>query len=268
MNRLILLTVFLFAAVSCNSDDSPAANAVKPVPAFFNIDGDELYATFDGFPGFILNAVKSNPDSFLVLMHQILSFDRDTYVIVDKEHFLSSAYEPDDLVSLNNYPLSRNRNDLRLRSVVMPDLMAMDTASDNIGLRLVYSSSYRSFAYQESVYNRHVNQMGQEAADRVSARPGSSQHQLGTTVDFGSITDEFADTPEGKWLLDHGWEFGFSLSYPDGYEEVTGYRHEIWHYRWIGRPAAAECHYFFNDIQHYFLSYLDKNWDFFYSRLK
>jgi zinc D-Ala-D-Ala carboxypeptidase len=99
--------------------------------------------------------------------------------------------------------------------------------------------------------------MGREAAERVSARPGTSQHQLGTVVDFGSISDAFALTPEGRWLRDRASDFGFSLSYPKGYEEETGYVWESWHYRYIGRPAARLTERYFSGLQHRFLEFLD-----------
>lgn len=132
----------------------------------------------------------------------------------------------------------------------------MATAAEIDGITLVFSSAYRSYDYQKAVYERNVRQLGQEQADRESARPGTSQHQLGTTVDFGSITDAFAETPAGKWLLENAWRYGFSLSYPDGYESLTGYRHEIWHYRYISRAAARLERDYFGSIQHYLLVFL------------
>ncbi len=182
----------------------------------------------------------------------------DLLVLVDKKHALDPAFEPGDLVSLNGYPLARNRQDLRLRASIMPAVLEMDAAARAAGARLVYSSSYRSYAYQESVYARHVSQMGREGADRVSARPGHSQHQLGTAIDFGSIDDSFADTAAGKWLAGNAWRFGFSLSYPKGYEAVTGYDWESWHYRYITQAGALLERGYFGGIQQYFLLFLDE----------
>ncbi len=93
-------------------------------------------------------------------------------------------------------------------------------------------------------------------ADSESAVPGYSQHQLGTAIDFGSITDAFDATPESRWLADHAWRYGFSLSYPKGYEWLTGYRYEGGRYRYIGRAAAEMQRAFFADIQQYLLLFL------------
>lgn len=129
-------------------------------------------------------------------------------------------------------------------------------------IKLVVSSSYRSWEYQENLYNRNVRQLGKEVADRESAPPGASQHQLGTVVDFGSITDAYAETVAGKWLLANSARFGWSLSYPQGYESITGYRWECWHYRYIGIQATVFQKEWFGDVQQYMLEFIHawKEW--------
>jgi D-alanyl-D-alanine carboxypeptidase len=122
---------------------------------------------------------------------------------------------------------------------------------------LVFSSAYRSYEYQAEVYARHVREMGQAAADRASARPGHSQHQLGTVVDFGSIDNSFAESMAGLWMAANAGRFGFSLSYPKGAEGQTGYDWESWHYRYVGKAAAAlEAEYF--GLQHWMMVFLER----------
>ncbi|HUI72133.1 MAG TPA: M15 family metallopeptidase, partial [Spirochaetia bacterium] len=95
--------------------------------------------------------------------------------------------------------------------------------------------------------------------ERESAHPGLSQHQLGTAIDFGTISDGYEKTREGRWVAAHAWEYGFTLSYPKDYEQVTGYRYESWHYRYITRPGAVMQREFFSDVQQYFLEFLNDN---------
>ena len=64
---------------------------------------------------------------------------------------------------------------------------------------------------------------------------------------------------KGWWVTLHAWEHGFSLSYPEGYEEVTGYRHESWHYRYLTRAGTMAQREFFGDVQQYFLGFLNDN---------
>ncbi len=141
----------------------------------------------------------------------------------------------------------------------MPDLLAMVEAARQDGVDLVISSTYRSYQRQESIYNYHVRQYGKKQADRESAQAGKSQHQLGTTIDFGSITDAYADTEAGKWLAKKSSEYGFSLSYPQDMEWLTGYRYECWHFRYIGREGTEICDEFFMGIQQYYLEFLHNN---------
>jgi D-alanyl-D-alanine carboxypeptidase len=132
----------------------------------------------------------------------------------------------------------------------------MAAAAAAEGVILTVSSAYRSYAYQEEVYARNVRELGQEAADRESARPGHSQHQTGLVADFGSIDDSFAKTAAGRWILANAGRFGWSLSFPQGYEEVTGYRWESWHYRYVGRELAYFIDAYFSGIQQYALQFI------------
>ena len=102
----------------------------------------------------------------------------------------------------------------------------MAKAALNDGIKLLVSSTYRSYSYQEKLFAKWVAIDGLEEAERESARPGTSQHQLGVAIDFGSITDDFAETYMGKWVYENAAKYGWSLSFPKGYEDITGYRWE------------------------------------------
>ena len=118
------------------------------------------------------------------------------------------------------------------------DAMIAGAAQEGIGLYAV--SAYRSWDYQEGLYNRYAERDGKEEADRYSARPGHSEHQTGLAIDLNSLDYAFADTPEGRWIAAHCHEYGFILRYPEGKEEVTGYRYEPWHVRYLGKEIAEK----------------------------
>lgn len=176
--------------------------------------------------------------------------------LVDKTHGMAADFEPSDLVSLNDYRLQVSRNDLRLRRAIMEAVLAMDQAARAEGVTLVFSSAYRSYTYQEGLFSRYSSQFGETEAGRFSARQGHSQHQLGTAIDFGSIDNSFAETAAGKWMAANAWRFGFSMSYPQGMEERTGYMWESWHFRYITIPGVLIERDFFGGIQQYFLEFL------------
>ncbi len=184
--------------------------------------------------------------------------DLNLYYLIDKKHTVSSSYVPKDLVLLvKNDLYSINRNDLSLRPDVEIALQVMAKAALNDGIRLLVSSTYRSYSYQEKLFARWVAIDGLEEAERESARPGTSQHQLGSAIDFGSITDDFDTTPMGKWVYENAAKYGWSLSFPKNYEDITGYRWECWHFRYIGVPACQLQKKWFCNVQQYMLEFID-----------
>lgn len=202
--------------------------------------------------------VNESPEEFLADLHRVLAADtQDLLTLVDKQHYLAADFVPADIVALkpNDFYLL-NRNDLSLRTPVEAGLRKMAAAAKKEGINLVVSSTYRSYDYQKNLYERNVRQLGKAVADRESAPPGASQHQLGVAVDFGSITDEFAQTKQGRWLAENAGTYGWSLSFPDGYEDVTGYRWECWHYRYIGVEAVEFQRKWFSDVQQFMLEFI------------
>jgi D-alanyl-D-alanine carboxypeptidase len=171
----------------------------------------------------------------------------DLFVLVNKQYKLSSSYAPSDLVLASNSGIRRGSS-YYLRNTVIPDLteMARAAISDNIDLSVV--SAYRSYQTQVSTYNYWLskNNNNVEYVDTFSARPGHSQHQLGTVIDFSTneindvLGDSFANTKASTWLIENAYKYGWVISYPKEYESITGYKYESWHYRYIGKSNALE----------------------------
>ncbi|MDR2467903.1 MAG: M15 family metallopeptidase [Spirochaetaceae bacterium] len=206
----------------------------------------------------LASEIRAHETDFLATLDAVSGKDIFLRMLVDKQHPIEPLkYKPQDLVELTNegaFRVPRSRMLLRYPAAVALETMAQAARAD--GVTLVASSTWRSYEYQIEVYARNVKQNGQETADRESARPGYSQHQLGLVIDFGSITDAFAETPAGKWLTEHAGEYGWSLSFPQGYEAVTGYRWECWHYRYVGIPLIGFIDAWFGGIQQYALRFL------------
>ncbi|MDA3951613.1 MAG: M15 family metallopeptidase [Spirochaeta sp.] len=246
------------AADATDTEITAETSAEAPLHPAFSLTQGDLEAISAGLPAEPAAAIRNAPERFLDTLAPVLETAPDLLPLVDKTHLLPADYEPDDLVPLTTYAdrLTLNKDDLSLRAALMPDLLAMVDAAAAEGITLDISSSYRSYAYQEWLFGYWVEQLGREEAERVSARPGSSQHQLGTTLDFGSVTVAFAEHPAGIWLAENAWRFGFSLSYPAGYESLTGYACEPWHFRWITPAATALEREFFGGLQQVMLEFL------------
>ena len=254
----IKLAMAACALTSCRAESPKTGGSGSAVVAPGETPAREFVAPSNIPPG-IIEGINASKQEFVAELRRVIELDRDGLLtLVDKKHSLPDGFVPADLMPLSDErAYARGRKDLSLRVCAEAALDEMARAARRDGVSLVASSSYRSYAYQKKVYARIVGEIGQAAADRESARPGTSQHQLGTAVDFGSITDDFAATKAGKWLASRAWEYGWSLSFPEGYEPVTGYRWECWHYRYVGREAAALQRKWFGDVQQYMIEFVD-----------
>lgn len=119
----------------------------------------------------------------------------------------------------------------------------MVDAAATEGLSIWGVSDYRSWDEQDVLHKNYKEYDTPEEVERYSARPGHSEHQTGLAIDINvSMVQEFADTPEGKWLIAHSWEYGFIYRYPPEKEAYTGYIAEPWHYRYVGKELAAKLY--------------------------
>jgi D-alanyl-D-alanine carboxypeptidase len=166
-------------------------------------------------------------------------------VLLDLAWRLPPGYAPSDLVPVSEAGFEGT---LRVRRVLIDDLRAMREAAEADGVRLAIQSAYRSESYQADVHARWVASLGAEAAARVSARPGHSEHQLGVAVDLRSERgppawelDDWSRTLEGAWVAAHAHRFGFVISYPRDAQTLSCYDFEPWHLRWVGQSRAAEA---------------------------
>lgn len=166
-------------------------------------------------------------------------------VVANKKNPLPYEYEPSDLRLVN---CSTNYDGWYLRDIAASAIEEMFAAASQQGVTLICKSGYRSASYQDTLYSNYVGMYGVEEADRISSRPGYSDHQTGLAMDIGDhdlatvFTQEMENTIEGQWLYEHAHEFGFILRYPKGKESITGYSFEPWHYRYVGKETATKMY--------------------------
>ena len=132
------------------------------------------------------------------------------------------------------------------------------------GFDIIIDSGYRSYEYQQNIWNDYLKlniealknqnlemdndtliQKATKLTDLYVARPGQSEHQTGLAFDFAVMRNGiYSSDPideEIKWMQENAYKYGFILRYPEGKEDITGYNHEYWHYRYIGLPYSIEC---------------------------
>jgi len=254
--------MFVFLA-ACQSQAAPAliATAISspsPIPSPIVTGSPTLIPSPTATPTpapTLFPLPTLDPQATLQPCNQRRPADSNLVSEVDANYGLDPAYVPGDLVRLGNYQPGRvTLPDMLLRQPAAQALGKMVKAMLAEGLAPTVLSSYRSYFDQAVAHNRWVVSDPTNAND-VSALPGHSEHQLGTVVDFGSpemptltgsTTDPFStlfdQTGEGRWLAQHAYEYGFSMSSPQGAERITGLAYEPWHYRYVGEDMAAYLH--------------------------
>ncbi|WP_440557997.1 M15 family metallopeptidase [Treponema succinifaciens] len=270
MNKKILLAAFAIAGIFCLSGCGKKAYAQssKSIVKIPSAEEEKFSRVFQKMSARAKEAIcvtEENKTEFIKDLYAILEEekkfrqdDKSLFFLIDKKHTASSSYAPKDLVSLEKNSLfDLNKAGMKIRPEAYSALNEMAQAALNDGIRLLVSSAYRSYSYQENLFNYWVSVDGLEEAERESSRPGTSQHQLGTAVDFGSISDDFDKTQMGQWIYKNAADYGWSLSFPKGYEDVTGYRWECWHFRYIGKNACLFQQKWFGGIQQFMLEFID-----------
>lgn len=161
------------------------------------------------------------------------------YIVVNKKYRLPSDYIPTDLGTIP-YDKVRTIGTNQLKQQAIDALVDLVAEARKDGIDLSVASAYRSYQKQSEVYNYYLKKYkyNYDYIDKFSARPGHSEHQLATTVDFSTssigdrVGDAFNSTDAAKWLINNANRFGFYMSYPEGSELINGYKYESWHYRY------------------------------------
>ena len=176
-------------------------------------------------------------------------------LVVNAKNPLPEGYQPLQLVTMNSYcdlaVVTVKHGDTQAEREAVDALMAMLQAAQADGVtNWQVSAAYRTVQYQQSLMDDKVAELmkknglsrekAQQAARKTVADPGCSEHHLGTCFDITVPgTDQFKGTKQHKWLLEHCWDYGFILRYPEDKQSLTGIYPEAWHYRWVGLPHST-----------------------------
>lgn len=138
---------------------------------------------------------------------------------------------------------------VQLDARVAPFYAEMYAAAKADGCTLTPYSGYRTFARQQENFDRkvayYVSQGLSEAEATAQTQTrilpaGASEHNMGFAMDIVSASADFISTKEFSWLTAHAYEYGFILRYPENKTDITGVMYEPWHWRFVGKEAAAE----------------------------
>ena len=178
-------------------------------------------------------------------------------MIVNKYNFLNKDYIPEDLQAIN----SKYSNGEKLMVSYAKDAFEkLASTAESEGFNILAMSTYRSYDYQNSLYNNYVSLDGTQKADTYSARAGYSEHQTGLAADVYNKEKpytEFEDTKEFTWMQENAYKFGFILRYPEDKVSETGYMYEPWHYRYVGEEIAKYIHEKNITYEEYYVKFIE-----------
>lgn len=199
------------------------------------------------YQGFYENITETNTD---IPNQQIL---------VNKFHQLPANFKPDEIVEISNFYAYAERT---MDGAIYEIFKEMWNAAKDADATLIVISGYRSYESQDKLYESYLSSDGRLNADRYSARPGHSEHQLGLALDIVThgygLVEEFDETNEFAWLIANAHKYGFILRYPKDKEHITGYVYEPWHFRYVGTEIANYIHQNNITFDEYYAYYLAK----------
>lgn len=184
----------------------------------------------------IIEYVNTNRDFAYYTNIQAANLDLNEGILVNKYFSLDENYIPNNLASIAPYGSVR-----LVKSAAEAFIELCQTAKDE-GYTIIGISGYRSYQTQAKLYNRYLQKDPQWLVDTYSARAGHSEHQTGLVIDVSSNNADiltFEMSQSFKWMKDNAHKFGFILRFQKGKEDITGYKYEPWHYRYVGKEIAT-----------------------------
>ena len=174
-------------------------------------------------------------------------------VLVNKYNQLPSTYVP------NLVDVSSIYGGGKLTQETYDAFIKLHNEAAKIGYNINTDSTYRSYTYQNTLYNNYVKRDSKEEADTYSARAGHSEHQTGLAIDVQAGNSGFLNfeySKEFTWMKNNAHKYGFILRYKKGSEHLTGYVYESWHYRYVGVAVATKVYnegITYDEYYHYYI---------------
>ena len=158
-------------------------------------------------------------------------------VLVNKVYKLPNDFIPQDLVVVDNY----RSQEMCHEAAKAFQQLAQKCADE--GFTIYVHSGYRSYDYQDRIYQNMIANYGQEYTDQYSSKPGHSEHMTGLSCDVafeGYHYEEIINSPDYPFFESQLENHGFILRFLEGKQNITGYEYEPWHIRYVGVDLAKE----------------------------
>ncbi len=186
---------------------------------------------------------------------EVTKFSTD--MLVNKHRKLGEDFAPNDLTDIE-VPYA-SEDGMKASKLAINAFIKMYKAAKKDGYGIVINSAYRSYQDQVELTQMYRDLYGDNYVTNYVAFPGYSEHQTGLCFDIGSTTTNvFINSKEYQWMQDNAYKYGFILRFPKQYEDVTGFRAEPWHYRYVGEKIAKYIHENNISFEEYYATFLDE----------
>ena len=180
-----------------------------------------------------------------------------TTMLVNKHRMLKEDFRPDDLTTVSEDDASSD--DIKLNRTAYIAFKQMKKQAEKEGYHLIINSGYRSYKDQQDIMDTYQKLYGDSYVEKYVLKPGFSEHQTGLSMDIGSTdTKVFVNSDEYTWIIDNCYKFGFIYRFRKDLEDITGIRHEAWHYRYVGKKIAKEIYEKKLSYEEYYAMYIEK----------
>mgnify|MGYP000923950985 CR=1 FL=1 len=206
----------------------------------------------------IVEIVNVNRDKPYYTEIKSTDITKGTHALVNKYYGLNKEFKPNDLV---NVPLQYAYSENKLSKEANNNFIKMIKDGKENGFNIIARVSFRDYNSQDASYKRNEKIDGKEKTDKLIARAGHSEHQLGLSIDialYNKKYDKLENTEEYNWLIENCHKYGFILRYPKEKENITGFSFEPWHYRYVGLDIAKYIYDNNVTFDEYYAYYIEK----------
>ena len=208
----------------------------------------------------VLGMVKGYYEGYTEEIHEVFLYDIDGF---RREYSFEEIDESVDgsgwnliLVNQDNpvpddytVSLTNLSNGKQVDTRIYPALQKMFDDARESGINLFVREGYRTREDQQGIMDSRISayqakgysyEEAEGLAKEYVATPGTSEHELGISVDINADSSVSSDDEVYTWLYENSYKYGFIKRYPEDKIEITGINNEPWHYRFVGQEAAAE----------------------------
>ena len=258
------ITMILYHGSGEDVREFSKRDKVRYLEEFYTID----YAKIKNYDRYVKYMDESREDEETSILLVNLDMDKEEYqdsivvkefsydMLVNKHRKLEEDFVPNDLVNIKEE--DTNEEDSKLNRTAYTAFKQMKDEAEKEGFHLIINSAYRDYKQQQDIMEEYRRLYGDNYVQKYVLRPGYSEHQTGLAIDIGSAdTKVFANSDEYTWIIDNCYKYGFIYRFKKQFEDITGIKHEAWHYRYVGKTIAKEIYDKKLSFEEYYAMHLD-----------